>query len=145
MQTNRVMVNTVGGVIKPGEPIVEIVPFDDTLVVEAQIRPQDIGFIHLGQSANVKITAYDYSIFGSLKGKITNISPDSVSKEERGQVMYYYVARIETSAKVIQSLEKNLPIIPGMLAQVDIKTGHKSVLSYLFKPVLRAREALRER
>ncbi len=143
---NRVMVNTVGGVIKPGEPIVEIVPFDDTLVVEAQIRPQDIGFIHLGQSANVKITAYDYSIFGSLKGKITNISPDSVSKEERGQVMYYYVARIETSAKVIQSLEKNLPIIPGMQAQVDIITGNKSVLSYLLKPLIGVKEnAFRER
>ena len=135
---NRVMVNTVGGVIKPGEPIVEIVPFDDTLVVEAQIRPQDIGFIHLGQSANVKITAYDYSIFGSLKGQITNISPDSVSKEERGQVMYYYVARIETSAKVIQSLEKNLPIIPGMQAQVDIITGNKSVLSYLLRVMRRS-------
>ena len=143
---NRVMVNTVGGVIKPGEPIVEIVPFDDTLVVEAQIRPQDIGFIHLGQSANVKITAYDYSIFGSLKGQITNISPDSVSKEERGQVMYYYVARIETSAKVIQSLEKNLPIIPGMQAQVDIITGNKSVLSYLLKPLIGVKEnAFRER
>jgi adhesin transport system membrane fusion protein len=143
---NRVMVNTVGGVIKPGEPIVEIVPFDDTLVVEAQIRPQDIGFIHLGQSANVKITAYDYSIFGSLKGQITNISPDSVSKEERGQVMYYYVARIETSAKVIQSLEKNLPIIPGMQAQVDIITGNKSVLSYLLKPLIVVKEnAFRER
>jgi adhesin transport system membrane fusion protein len=143
---NRVMVNTVGGVIKPGEPIVEIVPFDDTLVVEAQIRPQDIGFIHLGQSANVKITAYDYSIFGSLKGQITNISPDSVSKEERGQVMYYYVARIETSTKAIQSLEKNLPIIPGMQAQVDIITGNKSVLSYLLKPLIGVKEnAFRER
>lgn len=143
---NRVMVNTVGGVIKPGEPIVEIVPFDDTLVVEAQIRPQDIGFIHLGQSANVKITAYDYSIFGSLKGQITNISPDSVSKEEHGQVMYYYVARIETSTKAIQSLEKNLPIIPGMQAQVDIITGNKSVLSYLLKPLIGVKEnAFRER
>ena len=94
----------------------------------------------------MKITAYDYSIFGSLKGKITNISPDSVSKEERGQVMYYYVARIETSAKVIQSLEKNLPIIPGMQAQVDIITGNKSVLSYLLKPLIGVKEnAFRER
>ncbi len=143
---NRVMVNTIGGVIKPGEPIVEIVPFDDNLVVEAQIRPQDIGFIHLGQSANVKITAYDYSIFGSLKGQITNISPDSVSKEEHGQVMYYYVARIETSTKAIKSLEKNLPIIPGMQAQVDIITGNKSVLNYLLKPLIAVKEnAFRER
>lgn len=143
---NRVLVNTVGGVIKPGEPIAEIVPFDDNLVVEAQIRPQDIGFIQLGQSANVKITAYDYSIFGSIKGTIINISPDSVSKEERGQVMYYYVARIETSTKAIKSLEKNLPIIPGMQAQVDIITGNKSVLSYLLKPLIAVKEnAFRER
>ncbi len=143
---NRVLVNTVGGVIKPGEPIAEIVPFDDNLVVEAQIRPQDIGFIQLGQSANVKITAYDYSIFGSIKGTIINISPDSVSKEERGQVMYYYVARIETNTKAIKSLEKNLPIIPGMQAQVDIITGNKSVLSYLLKPLIAVKEnAFRER
>jgi adhesin transport system membrane fusion protein len=143
---NRVMVNTIGGVIKPGEPVVEIVPYEDNLVVEAQIRPQDIGFIHLGQSANVKFTAYDYSIFGSLKGTVTNISPDAVSKEERGQVNYYYVARIETSTKAIKSLEKNLPIIPGMQAQVDIITGNKSVLSYLLKPLIGVKEnAFRER
>jgi len=143
---NRVMINTVGGVIKPGEPVVEIVPFDDNLVVEAQIRPQDIGFIRMGQSANVKFTAYDYSIFGSLKGTITNISPDSVSKDERGQVSYYYIARIETSTKAIKSLEKNLPIIPGMQAQVDIITGNKSVLSYLLKPLIGVKEnAFRER
>lgn len=143
---NRVMVSTVGGVIEPGEPIAEIVPFDDNLVVEAQIRPQDIGFIHLGQSANVKITAYDYSIFGSLKGRITQISADTVSKEERGQLNYYYIARIETSTKAIQSLEKNLPIIPGMQAQVDIITGNKTVLSYLLKPLIAVKEnAFRER
>ena len=143
---NRVMINTVGGVIKPGEPVVEIVPYDDNLVVEAQIRPQDIGFIRMGQSANVKFTAYDYSIFGSLKGTITNISPDSVSKEERGQVAYYYVARIETSTRAIKSLEQNLPIIPGMQAQVDIITGNKSVLSYLLKPLIAVKEnAFRER
>ena len=143
---NRVMINTVGGVIKPGEPVVEIVPYDDNLVVEAQIRPQDIGFIRMGQSANVKLTAYDYSIFGSLKGTITNISPDSVSKEERGQIAYYYIARIETSTKAIKSLEKNLPIIPGMQAQVDIITGNKSVLSYLLKPLIAVKEnAFRER
>ena len=143
---NRVMINTVGGVIKPGEPVVEIVPYDDNLVVEAQIRPQDIGFIRMGQSANVKFTAYDYSIFGSLKGTITNISPDSVSKEERGQVAYYYIARIETSTKAIKSLEQNLPIIPGMQAQVDIITGNKSVLSYLLKPLIAVKEnAFRER
>jgi len=143
---NRIMVNTVGGVIRPGEPVVEIVPFDDVLVVEAQIRPQDIGFVRVGQEANVKISAYDYSIFGSLQGTITQISADAISKEERGQTVYYYLARVETSTSAIKSLEKNLPIIPGMQAQVDITTGNKSVLTYLLKPLVAVKDnAFRER
>ena len=89
---------------------------------------------------------FNKTIFGSLKGNVTNISPDAVSKEERGQVSYYYVARIETSTSAIKSLEKNLPIIPGMQAQVDIITGNKSVLSYLLKPFIGVKEnAFRER
>jgi len=143
---NRIMVNTVGGVIRPGEPVVEIVPYDDVLVVEAQIRPQDIGFVRVGQAANVKISAYDYSIFGSLQGTITQISADAISKEERGQTVYYYLARVETSTSAIKSLEKNLPIIPGMQAQVDITTGNKSVLTYLLKPLVAVKDnAFRER
>jgi len=143
---NRILINTLGGVIKPGEPVVEIVPYEDFLVVEAQVRPQDIGFIRIGQDANVKITAYDYSIFGSLTGKITQISADALSKEDRGQVMYYYLARIETQTSALKTLEKNLPIIPGMQAQVDIITGNKSVLNYLLKPLIAVKEnAFRER
>ena len=100
----------------------------DMSVIEAEVEVDetDIPFVKVGQPVRIKLTAYDYSIFGSLKGHITNISADSVSKEERGQLNYYYIARIETSTKAIQSLEKNLPIIPGMQAQVDIITGNKT-------------------
>lgn len=143
---NRVLVTTLGGVLRPGEPLMEIVPSDDVLVVEAQVRPQDIGFVKLGQSANVKVSAYDYSIFGSMQGRVTQISADAVSKEERGQTNYYYIARIETSTSVMNSLGKKLPIIPGMQAQVDIITGNKTVLNYLLKPIIGVKEnAFRER
>jgi len=143
---NRVLVTTTGGTVKAGEPIVEIVPSDDVLVVEARIRPQDIGFVKLGQEAKVKVTAYDYSIFGSLKGQVTQISADAVSSEERGQTQYYYIARIETDSSVLNSLDRKLPIIPGMQAQVDVITGHKTVLRYLLKPIIGVKEnAFRER
>jgi adhesin transport system membrane fusion protein len=143
---NRVLVTTIGGVLRPGEPLMEIVPSDDVLVVEAQVRPQDIGFVKLGQSAQVKVTAYDYSIFGSMMGRVTQISADAVSKEERGQTNYYYIARVETSTSVMNSLGKKLPIIPGMQAQVDIITGNKTVLNYLLKPLIGVKEnAFRER
>jgi adhesin transport system membrane fusion protein len=143
---NRVLITTAGGILKPGEPIVEIVPSDDTLVVEARILPKDIGFVKLGQGTRVKITAYDYSIFGSMEGIITNLSADAVSSEERGQTQYYYIARVETSSSVMNSLGKKLPIIPGMQAQVDVITGHKTVLRYLLKPLIGVKEnAFRER
>ena len=143
---NRVLITTAGGILKPGEPIVEIVPSDDTLVVEARILPKDIGFVKLGQGTRVKITAYDYSIFGSMEGVITNLSADAVSSEERGQTQYYYIARVETSSSVMNSLGKKLPIIPGMQAQVDVITGHKTVLRYLLKPLIGVKEnAFRER
>ena len=143
---NRVLVTTLGGVIKPGEPLLELVPSDDVLVVEAQVRPQDIGFVKMGQSANVKISAYDYSIFGSMVGKVTQISADAVSREERGQTLYYYIVRVETQTSVMNSLGKKLPIIPGMQAQADIITGNKTVLNYLLKPIVGVKEnAFRER
>jgi adhesin transport system membrane fusion protein len=143
---NRVLVTTTGGIVKPGEPIVEIVPSDDLLVVEAKINPKDIGFVKLGQKAKIKLTAYDYSIFGGIEGQIVNISADAVSSEERGQQQYYYLARVETSSSMINSLGKKLPIIAGMQAQVDVITGHKTVLRYLLKPIIGVKEnAFRER
>jgi adhesin transport system membrane fusion protein len=103
-------------------------------------------FVKLGQGTKVKITAYDYSIFGSMEGVITNLSADAVSSEERGQTQYYYIARVETSSSVMNSLGKKLPIIPGMQAQVDVITGHKTVLRYLLKPLIGVKEnAFRER
>ncbi len=139
-----VLVNTVGGVIQPGSDIVEIVPLDDTLIVEAKIRPQDIAFLHPGQEAMIKFTAYDYTIYGGLKGELEQIGADTVTDEDKKQT--YYMIRLRTDRNHLGPDDKPLLIIPGMVASVDIITGHKSILSYLLKPILRARaEALHER
>lgn len=135
---------TIGAVIQPGANILEVVPIEDTLLIEAQIRPEDIAFVHPGQDATVKITAYDYSIYGGLKGKVTHVSADSLLDEKRG--VTFYRVHVRTDTAVIQHQGRALPIIPGMVATVDILTGRKTVLDYLLKPVLKAREkALRER
>ncbi len=139
-RVQRLLANTVGGVVQPGKDIVEIVPLDDTLVLEAKVHPKDIAFIHPGQAATVKFTAYDFAIFGGLAAQVENISPDTVT-DDRGNA--FYLVRVRTTQA---SFSDKLPIIPGMTAEVDILTGHKTVLSYLLKPVLRAKAyALRER
>ncbi|HEY6611401.1 MAG TPA: HlyD family type I secretion periplasmic adaptor subunit [Pseudomonas sp.] len=139
----QVLVNTIGGVIQPGSDLVEIVPLDDTLLVEARIRPQDIAFLHPGQAATVKFTAYDYTIYGGLKAKLEQIGADTVTDEDGNS---FYVIKLRTEKSHLGSAENPLLIIPGMVASVDILTGEKSILSYLLKPILRARaEALRER
>jgi adhesin transport system membrane fusion protein len=136
----RLLVNTVGGVVQPGKEVVEIVPSDDALILEAQVSPRDIAFLHPGQEAMVKFTAYDFSIYGGLVADVVNISADSVV-DEKGNANY--LVRVRTRKA---SLGPNLPIIPGMVAQVDILTGKKTVLAYLLKPVLRAKSnALSER
>lgn len=139
-RVQRLLANTVGGVIQPGKDIVEIVPLDDALVLEARVMPKDIAFIAPGQAATVKFSAYDFSIYGGMAAEVENISPDTVI-DERGNA--YYLVRVRT---VGAKFNDQLPIIPGMTAEVDILTGNKSVLSYLLKPVLKARAyALRER
>jgi adhesin transport system membrane fusion protein len=139
-RVQRLLANTVGGVVQPGKDIVEIVPLDDALVLEARVQPRDIAFITPSQKATVKFTAYDFSIYGGLEAKVENISPDTVT-DERGNA--YYIVRVRTEQA---NFNENLPIIPGMTAEVDILTGRKSVLSYLLKPVLKAQAyALRER
>lgn len=139
----QLLVNTVGGVIQPGSDLVEIVPLDDTLLVEARIRPQDIAFLHPGQEAMVKFTAYDYTIYGGLKAKLEQIGADTLTDEDKNT---FYVIKLRTERSHLGSDDKPLLIIPGMVASVDIITGKKSVLSYLLKPIIRARaEALRER
>jgi len=136
----RLLYNTVGGVVQPGKDIVEIVPLEDALLLEARVVPKDIAFLRPGQRANVKLTAYDFTIYGGLEGTLEHISADSVL-DEKGNA--FYVVRVRTKRP---SFGKGLPIIPGMTAEVDIMTGKKSVLSYLLKPVLRAKQyALTER
>ena len=140
---NRVFVTTLGGIVKPGDPIVEVVPGDDQLVVEALVNPKDIGFVKLGQAARVKVTAYDYSIFGAMDGVVQSISADAVPNE-KGEA--FFQVRIETKTKTIEAIDKKLPIIPGMQAQIDIITGKKTILQYLSKPIVAMREnAFRER
>jgi len=139
-RVQRLLANTVGGVVQPGKDIVEIVPLDDSLVLDARVQPRDIAFIHPGQKANVKFTAYDFSIYGGLDADVENISPDSVV-DDKGNA--YYVVRVRTHLK---GFNEKLPIIPGMTAEVDILTGQKTVLAYLLKPVLKVKSyALRER
>ena len=141
---NKMLVNTIGGVIQPGSDLVEIVPLDDTILVEAKIRPQDIAFLHPGQDATVKFTAYDYTIYGGLKAKLEQIGADTITDEDKKTT--YYIIKLRTERSHLGTPEKPLLIIPGMVASVDIITGKKTVLSYLLKPIIKARsEALHER
>lgn len=130
----RVQTSEGSGVIKPGEAVMEIVPLDDQLVIEANIRPADIAFIHPGQEGVVKITAYDFSIYGGLKGKVTDISADTITNE-KGES--FYQIRMITNQTSINRNGNNLPIIPGMIASVDILTGEKTVMEYLMKPLIK--------
>jgi adhesin transport system membrane fusion protein len=141
---NKLLINTVGGVIRAGEPMIEITPIEESLFVEARIKPSDIAFISPGQPAIVKITAYDFTVYGGLEGKVEMISSDSSVDEQTKES--YYLVTIKTTESTLQKGKDSLPIIPGMVASVDIITGKKSVLSYVLKPIIKARqEALRER
>jgi adhesin transport system membrane fusion protein len=138
-------VSTIGGVIPPNGQLMQIVPQDEQLLIETRIAPRDIAFIHPEQEAKVKITAYDYSIYGSLDGKVVTISPDTIQDEAKPEVFYYRVF-IRTDSDVLKNKAgKSFAIVPGMVATVDIRTGEKTVLDYLIKPLNRAKEALRER
>lgn len=136
----RLMVNTVGGVVQPGKDVIEIVPMEDNLFVEARVQPKDIAFLHPGLKATVKVSAYDFVIYGGLEGTLETIGADTVV-DEKGNA--FYTVKVKTSKS---SLGKDMPIMPGMVVEVDILTGEKSVLSYILKPVLRAKSrALSER
>jgi membrane fusion protein, adhesin transport system len=139
----RLLVNTLGGVTQPGADLIEIVPLEDNLLVEAKVRPADIAFLHPGQPAMVKVTAYDFAIYGGLDAVVEDISADTIS-DEHGES--FYRVRVRTHDNALYKAGEPLPIIPGMTTQVDILTGKKTVLDYLLKPILRAKErALRER
>lgn len=138
-----IKINTVGGVAKPGEPIMEIVPLEDQMVVEAKIRPADIAFIYPGQKAVVRITAYDFSIYGSMEGEVVLVSPDATLNEDGES---FYKVQVRTKQTQLEKGGKTYEIIPGMQATVDILTGEKTVMNYLLKPFIKASAtAMRER
>ncbi|WP_114972223.1 HlyD family type I secretion periplasmic adaptor subunit [Rhodoferax ferrireducens] len=137
----QLKVNTVGGVVQPGKDLIEVVPSDDALLLEARVLPRDIAFLRPGQKALVKFTAYDYAIYGGLEATLEHISADSVL-DEKGNA--FFLVRVRTLSSSIGP--QKFPIIPGMVAEVDILTGKKSVLAYLLKPILRAKaKAMTER
>jgi type I secretion membrane fusion protein, HlyD family len=141
----NIEVSTINGVIPPNGKLMDIVPLDDQLLVEARISPRDVAFIHPGQRASVKITAYDYAIYGALEGTVTSISPDTIQDEDDPKVFYYRVFIETATDALVNDAGTRFPITPGMIATVDIHTGSKTVLDYLIKPFNKAREALRER
>jgi adhesin transport system membrane fusion protein len=139
-----VKVTTVGGVVQPGSELLEIVPLEDNLLVEARVKPRDIAFLRPGQEAMVKITAYDFSIYGGFPAKLENISADSITDEKKGDS--YYLVRVRTTSTTPERQTKPLAIIPGMTATVHIHTGEKTFLQYLLKPIIKTKElAFRER
>lgn len=145
----NVRVNTIGGVIQPGEHILEIVPLEEQLLVEGKIRPSDVAFLRPGLPAKVKITAYDFAIYGGLDGHVEYISPDTLKDDQKAASGRpddtYYRVLILTDKSTLHAGNKDMPIIPGMVATVEIRTGEKTILDYLLKPVLKAKEAFRER
>ena len=141
---NTLEVNTIGAYVDPGRVVAGIVPTADTLLIEARISPRDVAFVRRGQPAIVKITAYDFAIFGGLEGEVTNVSADSIVEKEKGET--YYLVHVKTNKSELERNGKSYPIIPGMIASAEIMTGRKTVLSYLMKPINRARsDALTER
>ncbi len=138
----QLLVNTIGGVVQPGSDIVEIVPNDDRLVLETKILPADIGFVYPGLKAKVKFTAYDFAIYGGLEGTVTRISADTITDEEGNS---FYIARIQTDNNHLGTKNNPLYLLPGMTASVDIVVGKHTILEYILKPIIKARElALRE-
>ncbi len=139
----KIHINTIGGVVDPGMELVDIIPVDDSLLVEVKVPAKDIAFMRQDLKAMVRFTAYDFTVYGGLTGEVVHVSPDALEEEDGS---YYYLAEVRTEKSYFGTNEKQLPIIPGMQAEVDIMTGKKTVLEYLMKPILRARKvALTER
>ncbi|HNR77055.1 MAG TPA: HlyD family type I secretion periplasmic adaptor subunit [Parvularculaceae bacterium] len=140
---HRVLVATIGGVVQPGQTIVEVVPHGDTPLVEAKIKPADIGFLRVGQEARIKVSAYDSSTYGSMKGTIETISPDAIEDEKDGQRHFLITVRLEDAA--LKTKDGALPLMPGMAAEVDVLNGKRTVLAYMLKPIAEvSNKALRE-
>ena len=142
----RIISVTVGSVVEAGEDIIEILPLEDTLLIEAKVKPTDIGFIEEGQKATVKFSAFDFTIYGGLEGELIHISPDAIVEKNGNTTETFYLIKVKTNKNYLGSINKPLKIIPGMESEVDILTGKKTILSFLLKPVLRAKySSLRER
>lgn len=141
---NTLEVNTIGAYVDAGKVIAGVVPTADTLLIEAKISPRDVAFVRIDQPAVIKISAYDFSIFGALDGKVVNVSADSLVEKDKNET--YYLVRIKTDKSALERDGKHYPIIPGMVASAEIMTGRKTILAYLMKPINKARsEALTER
>ena len=133
----QIMLNTEGGVVQPGMDLISIVPLEDSLLIETKIRPSDIARLYPGQKAMVKFTAYDFTVYGGLEAELVHISADSISHEDKDS---FYLVRVKTFENNLGTEQQPLPIIPGMIAEVDILTGKKTLMSYLLKPILRAKQ-----
>lgn len=140
-----IQVTTVGGVLQPGGNLMEIVPLEDQLLIETRINPRDIAWIRPGLPAVVKVTAYDSSIYGNLEGEVETVSPDTIQDEVKRDQYYYRVYVRTQKAELINKAGRKFPIVPGMVANVEIKTGQKSVMDYLIKPLNKVKESMRER
>jgi len=133
---NKAYLHTSGGVLRPGETLFDLVPLDDRLMIEAKIHPKDIGFIHKGMKAHVKVTAFDFCLYGGLEGIVEHISPDVLMERD----MPFYLVRVRTDKNYLERNGEQYPIIPGMMASVDVLTGHRTVLQYLMKPILKSKQ-----
>jgi adhesin transport system membrane fusion protein len=144
---NKVSITTIGGVVRPGEEILQLIPLDEALFVEAKVKPSDIASIREGQDATIKLTAYDYTIYGTLKAKVDFVSADTFtderSRDPNGDPHYKVTLRVDLTQ--LTDRQQDLQIRPGMQAEVELHTGGKTILTYLTKPLYRGSEALRER
>jgi adhesin transport system membrane fusion protein len=143
----QIRTNTVGGVVAGGAPLMEIVPVGDRVLVEMRVKPADIGFLRVGQAAEIKLTAYEFTVYGSMSGKVVTISPDALGDPERAQAPdgTWYRALVEADRSTLQAGGKPLAAIPGMAGTAEVNVGERTVLSYLLRPMLKAREAFQER
>lgn len=138
-RVNSIAITTLGGIVQPGEVIMEITPLDDQLLIETKVLPRDVAFIAPGMPASVKITAYDFAVYGDLRGVVTQISEDTVEEDTPSGKQDFYRVMVQTERSYLERYGEKLPIRPGMVAQVDIESGKQSVLSYLIRPLLRAK------
>ena len=146
----QIRINTLGGVVPAGAPIMELLPLGDKVLIEARVRPSDIGFVRVGQPVDVKLSAYEYTVYGSLKGTVQSISPDALGDPDRAATPdgTWYRALIRAEGGQLQAVRKNdkpLQVLPGMTGSVEIRTGQRSVLGFLLRPMLKSQEAFRER